>query len=147
MVCSRCQERHCARDFPENGFHHGQMLQVLMRLKCRLASEKLEKNASHAPDVAWVRPPQSCDCRKVSIHIFKERSQEERTCIALGYFITSKCVSKADDALLHMLRHDTYPIRLQEHDNAVWTRLRHDVHSHTWLSPDRSRRLPSFSPL
>ena len=37
-------------------FHHGEMLEVVMRLEESVASEKLYQDASYAPDVAWVAP-------------------------------------------------------------------------------------------
>ena len=39
-----------------NGLHHGEMLEVVVRLKEGVASEELNQNASYAPDVAGKAP-------------------------------------------------------------------------------------------
>jgi len=39
-----------------HGFHHCQMLQVIVRLEQGIACEKLDENAAYAPDVARKAP-------------------------------------------------------------------------------------------
>jgi hypothetical protein len=39
-----------------HGFHHCQMLQVIVRLEQGIAGEELDKNASYTPDVAREAP-------------------------------------------------------------------------------------------
>lgn len=39
-----------------DGLHHGEMLQIVMRLKQSVACEKFDKYTTDAPDVAWITP-------------------------------------------------------------------------------------------
>ena len=39
-----------------DGLHHGQMLEVVMRLEECIASKELDKDAAYAPDIAWKGP-------------------------------------------------------------------------------------------
>ena len=42
----------------DNGLHHREMLEVIVRLKQGVAGEKFHQNAADAPDVARERPSQ-----------------------------------------------------------------------------------------
>lgn len=41
-----------------NTLHHGQMLQVIMRLEQRVTCEELDKYTPYAPDITRIRPSQ-----------------------------------------------------------------------------------------
>lgn len=43
----------------DNSLHHGQMLEIIVRLEEGVAGEELNQDASNAPDVTRVRPPES----------------------------------------------------------------------------------------
>lgn len=39
-----------------HGFHHSQVLEVIVRLEQGVAGEKLDQDAPNAPNVTWVAP-------------------------------------------------------------------------------------------
>lgn len=41
-------------DGSKDGLHHGQVLQVVVRLKKRLSCQEFHKDTSNRPDIAWV---------------------------------------------------------------------------------------------
>lgn len=45
----------------DNRLHHGQMLEIIVRLEERVAGKELNQDASNAPNVTRVRPPESED--------------------------------------------------------------------------------------
>lgn len=42
-----------------NGLHHGQMLQVVVRLEQGVAGKELDEDAPNTPDIARKRPPET----------------------------------------------------------------------------------------
>lgn len=44
-----------------DGFHHGQMLQVVVRLEERVAGKELHQYTPYAPDITGIRPADAKD--------------------------------------------------------------------------------------
>ena len=45
--------------FIDYGFHHGQMLQIVVCLEKGVSREEFDKYTSNTPDIAWERPTQT----------------------------------------------------------------------------------------
>ncbi len=45
----------------DDGFHHGQMLEIIVRLEEGVSGKELDQDASDAPDVAGIGPPEPED--------------------------------------------------------------------------------------
>lgn len=45
----------------DHGFHHGQMLKVVMGLEQSVSRVKLYQDTANAPDITWERPAQPED--------------------------------------------------------------------------------------
>ena len=62
---------HLLGDGPQHHLHHGEVLEVLMRLEQRVARDELQQDAPDGPDVAWERPP----LRETKIHTHTKNSR------------------------------------------------------------------------
>lgn len=50
-----------------DGLHHSQVLEVIVRLEKRIACVEFHQDASDAPDIAWIRPAQAQDDLRCSV--------------------------------------------------------------------------------
>jgi hypothetical protein len=55
-TCTDLLDKFCIDLATANGFHHGQMLKVIVSLKERVASEELDNDTTYAPNVAGKAP-------------------------------------------------------------------------------------------
>mmetsp|Transcript_39629 Transcript_39629/g.126630 ORF Transcript_39629/g.126630 Transcript_39629/m.126630 type:complete len:232 (+) Transcript_39629:128-823(+) len=92
-----CQLGYACRNRPEDRLHHSQVLEVVMGLKQRLACEELEQDASDAPDITRVGPPQTEDDFR--------RSVVPRRHDAAVVLIVEGCIPEVDELDLAAHRH------------------------------------------